>query len=114
MATFPAITPSYGAEKRSAPVVRRVQFGDGYEQRLRFGLNQNPKVWSLTWNNITETDADTIETFLDARADDGASFDWTPPAESTAYKWVCEEWNKTIPYNNRAIITATFRQVFEP
>jgi phage-related protein len=114
MATFPAITPAYGAEKRSAPVVRRVQFGDGYEQRLRFGLNQNPKVLSLTWNNITETDADTIETFLDARADDGASFDWTPPAESTAYKWVCEEWNKTIPYNNRAIITATFRQVFEP
>jgi phage-related protein len=114
MATFPAITPAYGAEKRSAPVLRRVQFGDGYEQRLRFGLNQNPKVWSLTWNNITETDADTIETFLDARADDGASFDWTPPAESIAYKWVCEEWNKTIPYNNRAIITATFRQVFEP
>ena len=114
MATFPAITPAYGAEKRSAPVVRRVQFGDGYEQRLRFGLNQNPKVWSLTWNNITETDADTIETFLDARADDGASFDWTPPNEPTSYKWVCETWDKQLTSFNRNTITATFRQVFEP
>jgi len=114
MATFPAITASYGATKASAPILRRVQFGDGYEQRLRFGLNQNPKEWSLTWNNITEANADTIETFLNARADDGESFDWTPPDESTAYKWVCESWQKTIHYVGRATITATFRQVFEP
>jgi phage-related protein len=114
MATFPSATPSYGAEKRSQPRTRRVQFGDGYEQRLLYGLNQNPKEWSLTWNNISETDSDTIETFLDARAADSAAFDWTPPGESTAYKWVCESWSKSIPYNSRAVITATFRQVFEP
>jgi phage-related protein len=114
MATFPAITPAYGAQKTSQPKVRATRFGDGYEQRVRFGLNQNPKQWSLTWNNITEANADTIEAFLDARADDGASFDWTPPGEATAYKWVCEQWDKTIPYTGRATITATFRQVFEP
>jgi phage-related protein len=114
MATFPAITPAYGVEKRSAPTVRTVQFGDGYQQRLTYGLNQNPKEWSLTWNNISEANADTIEAFLDARAADSASFDWTPPDESTAYKWVCDSWSKSIPYAGRAIINATFRQVFEP
>lgn len=114
MATFPAITASYGATKSSAPVVRRVQFGDGYEQRLTFGLNQNPKEWSLTWNNISEANADTIEAFLDARAADGASFDWTPPDEVTAYKWVCASWNKSIAYAGRATISAVFSQVFEP
>jgi phage-related protein len=114
MATFPAITPAYGAEKRSTPRQRVVQFGDGYEHRLTFGRNQNPKEWSLTWNNITESNADTIETFLDARAADGASFDWTPPDEATSYKWVCSSWTKSIPYTGRAVITATFRQVFEP
>jgi phage-related protein len=113
MATFPAITPAYGANKSSAPKVRKTQFGDGYEQRITFGLNQNPKTWDLTWQNITEANSDTIEAFLDARAADGASFDWTPPGESSA-KWVCETWQKTIPYNGRATITATFRQVFEP
>lgn len=113
MATFPAITPAYGATKSSAPKVRKTQFGDGYENRVTFGLNQNPKTWDLTWQNITEANSDTIETFLDARAVDGASFDWTPPGESSA-KWVCETWQKTIPYTGRATITATFRQVFEP
>lgn len=113
MATFPSITPTYGAQKSSRPNVRTVQFGDGYQQRMTVGLNQNPKSWSLTWE-VTEADADTIETFLNARASDNASFDWTPLDEVTSYKWVCQEWSKTIPYNNRATITATFQQVFEP
>jgi phage-related protein len=113
MATFPSITPTYGAQKTSQPKVRAVQFGDGYSQRLTVGLNQDPKVWSLTWE-VSETDADTIETFLDVRAADGASFDWTPPAEATAYKWICYDWSKSIPYLNRATIQASFTQVFEP
>ena len=113
MATFPSITPTYGIQKRSAPVVRKVQFGDGYEARLKFGLNQNPKVYNLTFE-VSETDADTIETFLDARADDYASFDFTPPGETGSSKFVCEEWSKSIPYLNRATIQATFREVFEP
>jgi len=113
MATFPAITPTYGAQKNSRPNVRTVQFGDGYQQRLTYGLNQNPKSWSLTWE-VSETDADTIETFLNNRAADNASFDWTPLDEATSYKWICPEWNKSVPYKNRATITATFQQVFEP
>ena len=114
MATFPSIAISYGASKDSEPKVRTVRFGDGYEQRLTFGLNQNPKTWTVSWNYITEADADTIEAFLDARAADAASFDWTPPDESTSYKWVCEAWSKTLDYPTRSSITATFRQVFEP
>ena len=71
MATFPSITPTYGLQKSSAPNVRKVQFGDGYEARLTYGLSQNPKVFNLTFE-VSETDADTIETFLDARAADNA------------------------------------------
>ena len=63
---------------------------------------------------MSETDADTIETFLDARANDSASFDFQPPGESSASKFVCESWSKTIPYLNRATIQVTFREVFEP
>ena len=113
MATFPSITPTYGIQKSSAPNVRTVRFGDGFEKRLSFGLNQNPKVYNLTFE-VSETDADTIETFLDARADDNAAFDFTPPGESAGAKFVRETWSKSIPYLNRATIQATFRQVFEP
>ena len=114
MATFPSIDPNYGAQKRSEPKVRVVQFGDGYETRLSVGLNQNPKEWTLEWRNITEAQSDTIETFLDARAADNEPFDWSPPDDTDTYKWVCASWSKTLPYSNLANIQATFREVFEP
>ena len=114
MATFPSITPANASiTKTNAPVVRTVRFGDGYEQRTSLGLNQNPKRYSLTFE-VSETDADTIETFLDARAADNASFDFTPPGESSSSKFVCESWTKQIPYVNRATILVSFREVFEP
>ena len=124
MATFPSITPTYGQQKRSAPNTRIVRFADGYEHRILFGLaqHQNPKVFNLTFN-VSESDnfnstgissADTIENFLDARANDTASFDFTPPGEASSSKFVCETWSKTIPYLNRATIQVTFREVFEP
>ena len=111
MATFPSISPTYGVQKRSAPRVRAIQFGSGYQQRAQFGIQQNPKTFDLKFE-VSETDADTIEAFLDAR---GAveNFDFTPPGESSSSKFICREWSKSIPYLNRATITATFEQVFE-
>ena len=115
MATFPNIKPTYGQRKKSRPLTRTIRFADGYEHRLLFGLaqHQNPKEFSLTYE-VSETDADTIETFLDARANDSDSFTFTPPGEASSSQFVCENWTKSIPYNNRATIQATFRQVFEP
>ena len=119
MATFPSISPKYGQQKRSAPNTRTVRFADGYEHRILFGLaqHQNPKQFSLTYE-VSETQADEIETFLDARANDSASFDFAdgflPEETASNFKFVCENWTKTIPYNNRAVIKATFREVFEP
>jgi len=113
MATFPSIAPVFNASKVSRPAKRTTRFGDGYEQRITFGLNQNAKEWSLVFM-VNDTDANTIETFLDDRAADSASFDWTPPGESTAYKWVCEEWTRDLLGDEFNQISATFRQVFEP
>ena len=115
MATFPSIKPTYGQQKRSAPNTRTIAFADGYEHRILFGLaeHQNPKLYNLTFN-VSEVEADEIETFLDARAEDSDSFDFTAPGEATSQKFVCQGWSKSIPYNNRATIQATFREVFEP
>ena len=189
MATFPSINPTYaGFSKRSNPNKRLVRFMDGYEHRILFGLasHQNPKVYSLIFD-VTETESDVIEAFLDSRANDQASFTFTPPAEgisktgtysqsgttvtmtvtnhgiavgetvtldfttgsatdgtfivasaadqntftttaaasatnsgnvsvtvSGAGQYVCESWTKSIPYNNRAKLSCTFREVFEP
>ena len=83
MATFPSVTPTYqGFSKKSAPAVRTVRFADGFEQRIFFGLasNQNPKVYNVNFE-LSETDADVVEAFLDSRAKDEESFTFTPPGE---------------------------------
>lgn len=112
MATFPNYCPIFPASKSASPKTRVVKFGDGYEHRIAFGLNQNPKEWSLAFDETT-TDADVIEAFLDARAEDSEAFDWTPPYETQSRKWVCDSWVREITVPNRARISATFRQVFE-
>ena len=106
-------TPDFGAQRSSEPATRKVSFGDGYEQRLAFGLNQNPRSWSLTWSAKTNSVANAIEAFFDARQGQEA-FDWIPITESTASKFVVESWNREYQYADISTITATFRQVFEP
>ena len=115
MATFPDFDPLYGASKSSQPRARTVQFGDGYQQRILEGIpsHMNPKQWQLTFD-VAEADADTIEAFLDARAEDQASFDWSPPDTSTSYKWICPGWNRQMYAPDRSRIQVTFFQVFEP
>jgi len=112
MSKFPiTVVPSYGITKRSEPKIRIANFGSGYSQRSTFGINQNLKIYQFNWRNISETDADEIETFLDARA--GVEhFDYTPAGESSK-KFICRNWQKTIPYLNRASISATFEEVAE-
>lgn len=109
-------TPDFGAIRKSEPKTRTVQFGDGYQQRLLYGIpsHMNPKVWDLRWTATSNSDADAIEAFFDARAEDAASFDWSPIDDASTYKWICRSWQRTHQYANINIITATFEQVFEP
>lgn len=87
--SFPSIFPTFGLSKTSAPNIKTVQFGDGYIQRLTFGLNQNAKTWNPVWENISEAQSDEIELFLDARAaNNGQAFTWAAPNEpSTSTAW---------------------------
>ena len=111
MATF-TFTPSFTASLEEQPIIRRVKFGDGYEQRLPYGLNTQPKKWSLQFLNRTDTERNNILTFLRARGA-AESFDWTDP-NSYVGKWICAQWNTSQESCNFNNITATFEGVFEP
>lgn len=115
MTTFPNYAPTYSATKKSEPKLRIARFGDGYEQRVTFGLpgHQNPKEWSLTFE-LSDNDANTVEHFLDARAADASSFTWSPPDNTGEAKWVCSSWSRELYNYKRSRVSATFRQVFEP
>ena len=95
MATFPSITPTYAFRKRSRPRQVIVRLGDGYEHRSTFGLNQSPKLYELEFN-VSETEADTIEAFLESRCFDNASFDFTPPAEGLSKSGTYNQASTTI------------------
>jgi len=113
MATFPIANPIYNTRIDAKPKVNVISFGDGFEQRLTEGLNQNPLSVNLTFE-LSQTDADTAITFLNARIDDGASFDYTLPSESSARKFVCSSFPRSIPFLNRVRLSCVFREVFEP
>ena len=74
MATFPSISPQYSTQEVVNQENITVKLGDGFEQRLVFGLPANKRLITLSLSfNLTKTDADTIDTFLNARFDDQAS-----------------------------------------
>ena len=112
MATFPLANPTYNSRIEPKANVNVIQFGDGFEQRLTEGLNQRPLTASLTFE-LSQTDADTAITFLNARIDDGASFDYTLPSESSSRKFVCDSFPRAIPFLNRVRLSCVFREVFE-
>ena len=112
MATFSYI-PDYGAGRTHTPRVRSVRFGDGYEQRLAYGLNTNLQVWQLAFSARTNVETDSIMNFLDAR-NGVESFDWTTPDNVSGKKWLCRQWQKSMIAFNINSVSCQFEEVAEP
>jgi phage-related protein len=104
-------TPSYPATQVSQPNVRTVKFGDGYEQRIRYGLRTDFKVWNLSFENRDDAERALILTFLTDRGG-VEQFNWTTPHGSTS-AFVCSEWTSEHAGCNNNNIRATFRQVID-
>jgi len=111
MAIF-TFTPDFGAKVAIKPRVRVAAFGDGYEQRQAFGINARGDTWDLQFQRRTNTEAQAIMDFLDAR-NAVEAFDWTPPNEATAIRVVCREWSKTLERYNLNTVSAQFVRVYE-
>lgn len=108
MATF-TWTPDRGLKGKGKPRVLAVAYGDGYEQRVGDGINNNPRTYNLQFTLLNATVFGEIMAFLEARGGKEA-FDWTPPGRS-AGRFICEEWDDDtdgVTYS----VTATFRQVY--
>ena len=111
--TFPIANPIYNTRIDSNPEVNVVKFGDGFEQRLTEGLNQNPLTVNLVFE-VASSVANNAISFLNDRITDGAAFNYTLPGETSPRKFVCGGYPRTIPFLNRTRLTCVFREVFEP
>ena len=105
--------PDYAATKSYETQSRATQFGDGYRQRITFGLQPQKEEWSLAFNNRTNTERDLIRNYLRG-AKAVTAFAWTDPISAQPVKVVCDEWSTQYSNFNNSAIQATFRRVFEP
>jgi phage-related protein len=111
MATF-TIAPSISTQLTVRPRTKKIQFGDGYEQRFSMGLNTRSEQWDLTFHCKGATERDAVLDFFEAR-NGQESFDWTTP-NGDAKKFVCEEWRQRQEGDNFFVIDTSFREVHEP
>lgn len=109
--------PDKGFTKTSKPRVRKMVFGDGYEQRAVDGINNLTETYNLTFSNRTKAETDDIIAFLDSKA--GVTlFNFTVPDTNSSgsektIKVVCDTYSQTYSYDDFYTCTATFRRVYE-
>lgn len=103
--------PSYNAKIDNKPKVKINQFGNGYQQRINDGINNNLIEFSLLFENRSEKETVSILHFLNERKGQEAFIYNLPtiyakPTTNLNTKFVCPEWGSTyISYNNYSIET---------
>ena len=109
--------PDRNLAHQHQPRTLKISFGDGYEQRLVDGINNNIETYVVNFMNRTDDDADDIIAFFKNKKGVTA-FDYTYPdtnesgGEKTV-KVVCEMYNLTYVNDEHSSVNATFRRVYE-
>ena len=110
------VLPDKGLTRQSTPRVLRVQFGDGYEQRVAEGLNPMQETYNISYANRPKAEIDDIAAFMDDKKG-VTKFDYVIPdtnnSGETTIKVVCEQYNLTYVNDSSYTFTATFRRVYE-
>ena len=93
--------------------VKKAQFGDGYIQRTKDGINTRGEDWSLLFVGESMADYQAVCTFLNERA--GLPFEWTPPGGAHPKGWyVCERYQPSPKGYAVWTIAMTFNKDYKP
>jgi len=84
---------AYGAVMRREPKVISVKFDDGYELRMRKGLNFDMQTWDITYPALTLAQAVDVEAFLDFHGGTDWFF-WKPPRYPSPRRFICRRWTR--------------------
>jgi phage-related protein len=109
LATFtPPVDPSPGTDNTPEFKIKEAQFGDGYTQVTRDGLNHIRDVVNLRWDVLTPEQADTIEAFIVGKGGD-TPFKYALRGDTTR-QWTCKRYSRSRGSPNT--MTAEFRENF--
>ena len=113
MAELFTFRPDFGVSKSAKPTIRKAQFGDGYAQTARFGINNISETWTLNFTNRPLAEADQIEAFFVANSGT-VPFEWQPPGLVTTQLFRAVDWSRTASKPGLYDLTVTFERAYEP
>ena len=111
--TFPAVPMKCQLGKQVRSTATDQPLGDGYTYRTQFGLHPLEEMWQVRM--LIKLDAaETVRSFLEARATDGVPFHWTPPdyTAGNVPLWKVEEWPIARKFQSRVEIDLQLRRVW--
>ena len=107
----PPVPPSPGTENTPEFKLLEAEFGDGYTQTTRDGMNHIRDVLSLQWDTLTPAQAAYITGFIRRHGGDTA-FLYTPSDETTPIKWTCKEISDIRGKGGLREVKCVFRRSF--
>lgn len=97
-----------GLSVDNEPKIKKIQFGDGYSQKLNDGINNILPSINLTFENIDTEEVTAILHFLESRAGSESFVFLAPAPRGTLGRWTCERWTDTLDFYNNYTIQAKF------
>ena len=77
---------SQSSTRRRTYKTLRAQFGNGYAQTAPDGINNVMDVWEVTYENLTQSERDSLITVLDT-VQGWDVLTWQAPGDATTKKW---------------------------
>lgn len=94
--------------EKAEPKIKIVKFGDGYEQRIKDGINNDLRSYNVTLK-VAREDAHHINDFL-TRHGGLYAFKWREANTNRLITVKCSSWTSNV-MNTVTTITATFEEV---
>tara|TARA_R100000388_G_C7230192_1_gene154186 strand:+ start:241 stop:654 length:414 start_codon:yes stop_codon:yes gene_type:complete len=122
------VLPDKGLTRNAQPQVRRVTFGDGYEQRTTYGINSVQETYNVSFKNRTRGEIENIAGFLKSLKgvtsfiftvpDHASTEEVTGVLDSTtdnekSIRVVCDSFLESYQYEDFYSLSAVFRRVYE-
>lgn len=115
--------PDKGLSVQNNPKVRIANFGDGYSQRISYGLNNLKQSFTVNFNDRTKAEINAIVSFFEDKQG-VESFEFTIPysgdgvgdnetISERVIRVLCVNWNQTYTYDEFYSLSATFERVYE-
>ena len=106
-----------GVQQTATPRVLKAQFGDGYEMRVKDGINNTPRTWTMAFNNRPKAEIDDLYTFMNQLAEVSSAKLTVPDSNAGGSEEtvvvILEGYSKTYNYAEYYSLSCTAREVFE-